>query len=137
MDEPRDDIDTWLHERVRPLLPPPGTFEQIRKRARRRKLTQAAMAAAGAAVIVAAVFTVPPLVIAQLRPSRAITPITSQSATPARGKHTPTPSPVTSAPPPVPSNFAVSSVTFVSTATGWVIGQAGIPGQCGPPNAFI
>ena len=29
MDEPRDDIDTWLEERVTPLQPHPGTFEQI------------------------------------------------------------------------------------------------------------
>jgi hypothetical protein len=39
--------------------------------------------------------------------------------------------------PPVPSNFAVSSVTFVSAGTGWVIGQAGTPGQCTGPNPYI
>ena len=46
MGEPRDDIDVWLSERVKPLLPHPDTFERIRKRARRRKLTQVAVAAA-------------------------------------------------------------------------------------------
>ncbi|MBO0817650.1 MAG: hypothetical protein J2P30_21180, partial [Actinobacteria bacterium] len=30
-----------------------------------------------------------------------------------------------------------SSVTFVSTSHGWVIGQAGTPGHCGPPKADI
>src|SRR5262249_43066501 len=37
----------------------------------------------------------------------------------------------------VPPNFAASSVTFVSTYTGWVIGQAGTPGHCGPPDPHI
>ena len=45
MDEPRDDIDAWLEERVTPVLPHPGAYEQIRKRARRRKLGRAALAA--------------------------------------------------------------------------------------------
>jgi hypothetical protein len=39
--------------------------------------------------------------------------------------------------PPVPPNFQASSVTFVSRYTGLVIGQAGTPGHCGPPNAYI
>src|SRR6266481_8870757 len=65
MDEPRDDIDTWLEERVTPLLPRPGTFDQIRKRARRRKLGQAAMAAGAAAVVVAAAIVVPQLVLSR------------------------------------------------------------------------
>jgi hypothetical protein len=37
----------------------------------------------------------------------------------------------------VPHNFAASSVTFVSRSIGWVIGQAGTPGHCGPPKAYI
>jgi hypothetical protein len=32
--------------------------------------------------------------------------------------------------PPVPANFAATSVTFVGSGTGWVIGQAGTPGHC-------
>ncbi len=63
MDEPRDDIDTWLQERVTPLLPHPGAFEQIKRRARRRKLGRAALAAAGAAVVVAGALTVPRLIL--------------------------------------------------------------------------
>ncbi len=35
------------------------------------------------------------------------------------------------------ANFAPSSVTFVSTGAGWVIGQAGTPGQCTGPNPNI
>ncbi len=34
----RDHLDTWLHNRIEPLSPPPGTFEAIQRRARRRKL---------------------------------------------------------------------------------------------------
>jgi hypothetical protein len=33
-------------------------------------------------------------------------------------------------PPPVPGNFRPTSVTFVGTRTGWVIGQALTPGHC-------
>jgi hypothetical protein len=147
MDEPRDDIDTWLAERVTPLLPHPGAFEQVRKRARRRKLRQATLAAAGAAVVVAGAITVPRLILSggtggapvavggATTPANQPTPSSggpSENGTSKRDRATSTPTP-----PPAPPNFAVSSVTFVSTATGWVIGQAGTPGQCGPPNAYI
>src|SRR4029077_12666128 len=63
MDEPRDDIDTWLEERVTPLQPHPGTFEHIRRRARRRKAARAALAGAGAAVVLAGAITVPRLIL--------------------------------------------------------------------------
>ena len=150
MDEPRDDIDTWLEERVTPLLPHPGAFEQIRRRARRRKLGRAALTAAGAVVVVAGAITVPRLILsggfggtptAQSGPT---TPV--QRSSPAPGQPTATGTsgpddqpprhPRPPAPPAVPANFAASSVTFVSTSTGWVIGQAGTPGHCGPPNPY-
>jgi hypothetical protein len=151
MDESRDDIDTWLEERVTPLLPRPGTFEQVRKRARRRKLGQAAMAVAGAAVVMAGAIVVPRLVLPRhvgetpLAVSSSTTPVQRHSSSPAQpspsgtagpedGSATPTP---TSTSDLVPPNFAASSVTFVSTSTGWVIGQAGTPGHCGPPDPNI
>ncbi|HET7244511.1 MAG TPA: hypothetical protein VFJ07_06710, partial [Streptosporangiaceae bacterium] len=149
MDEPRDDIDTWLETRVTPLQPHPGTFEQIRKRARRRKAGRAALTAAGAVVVLAGAITVPRLIlngpvgstpIAQTGPT---TPAQRSSTGPGKPTGTGTPgptdrsaTPTPTAPPPVPPNFAASSVTFVSTTTGWVIGQAGTPGQCGPPKAY-
>ena len=37
MADRRDDLDSWLDGRIEPLPPPPGTFELIKKRARRRK----------------------------------------------------------------------------------------------------
>jgi hypothetical protein len=150
MDEPRDDVDVWLSERVKPLLPHPGSFERIRKRARRRKLGQAAIATGGAAVIVAAAVTVPHFIIPRVNPAGAATPATSGHTTPPQHTRSPSPSPspsisssspspsaVATAPPPVPPNFAASSVTFVSTTTGWVIGQAGTPGQCTGPSPYI
>src|SRR5499427_3112539 len=149
MDEPRDDIDTWLEERVTPLQPHPGTFEQIRRRARRRKAGRAALTAAGAVVVLAGAITVPRLILngpvgsTPIAKSGPTTPAQRSSTGPGKTTGTATqrptaqsttPTPV--APPPVPPNFAASSVTFVSPYTGWVIGQAGTPGQCGPPKAY-
>jgi hypothetical protein len=148
MDEPRDDIDTWLNERVTPLQPHPGSFEQIRRRARRRKAVRAALTAAGAVVVLAGAITVPRLIlngpvgstpIAQSGPTATVQGSSpgpsrpSVNGTAGPDARTATPTPI---PPPVPVNFAASSVTFVSTRTGWVIGQAGTPGHCGPPKAY-
>jgi hypothetical protein len=150
MDEPRDDIDTWLEERVTPLLPRPGTFEQVRKRARRRKLGQAALAVAGAAVVAAGAIVVPRLVLsghvggAPVAVSGSTTPVQHNSPTPRSQSPSASSGPDTASAtarpttvPVVPPNFAASSVTFVSQSTGWVIGQAGTPGHCGPPKAYI
>jgi hypothetical protein len=40
------------------------------------------------------------------------------------------PSPSATGNAPVPANFRPTSVTFVGTETGWVIGQAGVTGHC-------
>jgi hypothetical protein len=39
--------------------------------------------------------------------------------------------------PPAPGNFQATSVTFVGPDTGFVLGQAGIPGHCGPPRKYV
>ena len=145
MTEPHDDLDAWLHAEVEPLRPPPGTFERIRKQARRRKarhaLMTAASAGAAAAVITVAVVALPRVVpsVLHLKPSR---PVAGQTVVTPSGAYTPatrTASPrrhATTRPassgglPPVPPDFAATSVTFVSLDTGWVIGQAGTPGHC-------
>src|SRR5690348_6660621 len=57
-----DDVDAWLGERIEPLSPPPGTFELIKRRAKRRKYRKLAITAGTAAVIVAAAVTVPQVV---------------------------------------------------------------------------
>jgi hypothetical protein len=148
-----DRIDAWLGEPVKPLLPPQGAFQQVRKRARRRKLTQAGVSAAGAVLLAAVGVAVPRLVVPQLGASHTVAggqspsprshpAVTPTVNTPGSGEatspvpiHT-TPAP-TALPPTVPPNFQVASVTFVGTATGWVIGQAGTPGRCGPPKAYV
>lgn len=135
-----DDVDAWLNERIEPLSPPPGTFDLIKRRARRRKFRRLAITASSAAVIVAAAVTVPQVVnLPILRENPTAGPAAragqSTSATPstqttgassiAASSAQPVPNPAR-----VPPNFQPTSVTFVSTRTGWVIGQAGSPGHC-------
>ena len=62
MPDRHDDVDAWLSERIEPLPPPPGTFDLIKRRARRRKYRKLAITAGSAAVIVAAAVTVPQVV---------------------------------------------------------------------------
>jgi hypothetical protein len=140
MPDRHDDVDAWLSERIEPLPPPPGTFDLIKRRARRRKYRKLAITAGSAAVIVAAAVTVPQVVnLPVLNPK--------PTAAPVAGAHNATTSPpassstsgnasaaASSAVPtglgPVPGNFRPTSVTFVGSRTGWVIGQALTPGHC-------
>jgi hypothetical protein len=156
-----DPLDSWLGQQVRPMPPPPGTFELITRRARRRKIRKLAISVGSAAAVAAAavIIAVPGGLLLHLSPSSTATgvaagrqtqPVASsgtQQVT-GHGTHTPsasakpthstTPSPATSdftAPlGPVPANFMPSSVTFVSTSDAWVIGQAGAPGHCADAN---
>jgi hypothetical protein len=136
MPDRHDDVDGWLSERIDPLPPPPGTFELIKRRARRRKYRRLAVGAGVAAVIVAAAVTVPQVVslpvVSAGRPAAAAgSPISAKptgGGTPASRSASAVPSPTGLAP--VPSNFRPTSVTFVGTETGWVIGQAGVAGHC-------
>ena len=57
-----DDLDSWMDGRIDPLPPPPGTFELIKRRARRRKYRRLAVGVGAAAVVVAAAVTVPQVV---------------------------------------------------------------------------
>ncbi len=138
MADHRDGAGSWLAERIEPLPPPPGTLEEIRRRARRRKHRKLAITAACSAAIVAAAVTVPQVVSPKASPAQEsvaqagrpapATPSGSTSAAPSRSTSA-APSAGTAAvgasADPVPGNFEPSSVTFVGTATGWVIGQAG------------
>jgi hypothetical protein len=140
MADRRDDIDDWLGERINPLPPPPGTFELIKRRARRRKIRRLALTATTAAVIVAAAVTVPQVVnlpVLNPNPTSAAQAGHPASAAPTGSGRTefssaaPRPSAsaesLTAA---VPPHFQPTSVTFIGTQTGWVIGQAGTPGHC-------
>ncbi len=137
MPDRRDDLDSWLDGRINPLPPPPGTFELIKRRARRRKYRRLGVTAGVAAVIVAAAVTVPQMVILPSLNTTSAAGVANRSSSP------PTPSgsvsaaasgatPITTpaVPPPVPASFQPTSVTFVGEHTGWVIGQAGTPGHC-------
>src|SRR2546429_1882792 len=62
MPDRHDDVDAWLSERIEPLPPPPGTFDLIKRKARRRKYRKLAITAGSAAVIVAAAVTLPQVV---------------------------------------------------------------------------
>jgi photosystem II stability/assembly factor-like uncharacterized protein len=139
-----DGLDDWLHERIEPLPPPPGTFQLIKRRARRRKLRQAAASAGAVAAVVAAIIVIPrvttALNVTNNNASSAANGNASGSGSsgvhsamgsgrpvaPNSGRPTPAPG---SARPPVPADFAATSVTFIGAHTGWVIGQAGVPGQ--------
>ena len=138
MPDRRDDLDSWLDGRIDPLPPPPGTFELIKKRARRRKYRRLAVGAGAAAVIVAAAVAVPQMVnLPVLNPPAAApaangrvsspTPSASRGADTASSSAEALPAPEF---PPVPGKFRPTSVTFIGTKTGWVIGQAGTPGHC-------
>src|SRR6266705_2521165 len=133
MSDPRNSIDAWLNAEVEPLAPPPGTFERVRRRARRHKANRALMSAAGVVIVIAAAVAVPrvagPLlqVRGQAGPSvaaGAASPSTQPQAT-GQGngslnansgtKVTP---PTSSLSPggsgnPVPANFQPTSVTFI------------------------
>jgi hypothetical protein len=139
MADRRDDLDAWLGERIDPLPPPPGTFELIKRRARRRKYRRLAITATTAAVIVAAAVTVPQVVnlpVLSPNPQSSVAAGQSSAATPTGGSSRGESSAAASsagpalAPAPVPPDFRPSSVTFVGTNTGWVIGQASTPGHC-------
>src|ERR1700740_394662 len=116
MDDKHDDLDTWLSARVDPMYPPPGTFDLIRRRARRLKFRKLAVTAGSAAVIVAAAITVPqvvnftavtpPVTSALAGGARSVSPGTGGGVTETAGASQPTfPSPSAAPRLPVPANF--------------------------------
>jgi hypothetical protein len=139
MADRHDDVDAWLSERIEPLPPPPGTFDLIKRRARRRKYRKLAITAGTAAVIVAAAVTVPQVVnLPVLNPNPTAAPVAGaghsnsaqSAASGTSGQASVSASSAVPVPPPVPGNFRPTSATFVGTRTGWVIGQALSPGHC-------
>lgn len=156
----RDPLDRWLDQQVRPLPPPPGTFDMISRRARRRKTRKLAVTVVSAAAVAAAVAFVVPGVTALhlITPRESGNPVAASGTKPSvgggagqrygtsglsgSGTAAATGSPTESATAPgassgagpvqgpVPAGFAPTSVTFVSSTRAWVIGQAGTPGKC-------
>ena len=156
-DDEHDPLDSWLNQQVRPLPPPPGTFDLIKARARRRKLRKLAVTMVSAAAVAAAVaIAVPVGLNLHLSPTQIngnnVAANGGSSTSPAQqhspdGSATPIKSPSPSASAthpavvpsahPVPPNFQPSSVTFVSPQSAWVIGQAGTPGTCANVNPDV
>ncbi|HEV3288909.1 MAG TPA: sialidase family protein [Streptosporangiaceae bacterium] len=141
MTDPRDRLENWLTEPVRPMLPRPGTFEQVSQDARRRRTRRAVLSAAGAAaVVVVAAVVIPQVAIPALEggqnppvnaahgTSAPVRP-TPAASTPAASP-TPTPSPASTPPPATGTVPPPLSVTFVGSYTGWVLGQTRPAGQC-------
>ncbi|HYB86453.1 MAG TPA: hypothetical protein VEC76_06360 [Streptosporangiaceae bacterium] len=143
MPEPRDEVDTWLGVQVRPLLPPPGTFERITRQARRRRARRAVVAAAGAVAIAAVAAVVIPQVgmptLETARQANAVGSPNPPASPPRPAAAASSTVPVSTAPvttatgppapaaPPAPPRL---SVTFVGVFTGWVMGQTTPAGQC-------
>ncbi len=158
-DNEHDPLDRWLNQQVRPLPPPPGTFELITRRARRRKLRRAAVSVASAAAVAAAVAVAVPVGLSlHLTPTppsagaslAGVGSSGAQGGSPSTlGTGTQVPSPKAAAsgaspgavsgaasegpstPGYLPPNFQPYSVTWVSLSTGWIMGPAGTPGHCG------
>ena len=152
-DNELDPLDRWLNQQVRPLPPPPGTFELITKRARRRKIRKAVVSVAGAAAVAAAVGVAVPVSMSlhlsttsanaglaagqESRPSRRRQRSGRPAASRARQRervrlrHRRHPSAGPNTPGWLPANFIPSSVTWDSLSTGWVLGPAGTAGHCG------
>jgi hypothetical protein len=150
----RDELDNWLERDVTPLYPSPGSFERIRRVARKRKRRQALLAAGCCAVLVAAGATAPQLASALSHGSGHSPPPLAQGSRPAEPQTTApgnggSEGPDSNAAKPIqreqrttlsdswtkpPPNFRPTSVTVVGTGNGGlvgaVIGQAGTPGHC-------
>lgn len=156
MTEPRDQLDDWLATEVTPLGPPPGTLDQITKRARKRKTRRVVVASTACALVLGAVVAAPQ-VAAGLRAGGKQSPVASRgnsvriqapSARPAssgRAGQTQSASPIptqlqqhttlsttTSGTVP-PAHFRPTSVTFVGTGQNGLVGA--VIGQAGPPCA--
>jgi hypothetical protein len=159
-DNELDPLDRWLNQQVRPLPPPPGTFELITKRARRRKVRKTLISVASAAAVAAAVGIAVPLSTTMRlsttstkanlaagtptspsphKSQSALAPATSRATKPAAGKPTAS-SPASQGQATngyLPPNFQPTSVTWDSTSTGWILGPAGTPGKCANANPDI
>jgi photosystem II stability/assembly factor-like uncharacterized protein len=124
-----DGLDSWLNSPIEPLLPRPGTYEAIVRRAQRRRLHRAMTAACAAAVVIAAAVVVPQLTgLLNARGVHSIAPATQPpnpsapqpqptASTPPAGQPTGTTAPL------VPPGFAPGSVTFIGLKTGWALGR--------------
>jgi photosystem II stability/assembly factor-like uncharacterized protein len=132
MTDRRDPIEAWLSADVDLMSPPPGAFERVHRRARHRKAMKALTAAAGAAVVIAGGVVIPQ-VAGVLGTNNHPVPLKVRTMTPAPRPTGPAPKvaipgpPLSTAPagPPPAGGFEPTSVTFIGTNVGVVLGVAG------------
>lgn len=124
MTDHRDPIEDWLSSDIEVLPPAPGTFQRVRRQARRRKAMQVTSAAAGVAVIVLAGISVPTITndlfsgtTAKVSPSTAGTSNPRPAHSAARYFSGPALTDAGRGASP-PRGFRPTSVTFVGTQSG-------------------
>lgn len=139
-----DPIDDWLSTDVELLPPRTGAFEHVHRRARRRKATVALSTAAAAVIVIAGAVTLPQLVSNLLpgpsnpdRIEHSSSPHPSKNSPAHHRHHSPAPhqhGPVSLSPPeadssitnsnyPPAAGFEPTSVTFVGSTIGAVLGH--------------
>ena len=124
-----DGLDGWLNTPVEPLIPRPGTYQSIVRRARRRRLNRALTTACAGAAVIAAAAVVPQLgglLTAQhVHPSQVATqPHTAPTPNPpATSSISASPQPTGGSGPPLPQGFTPESVTFIGLDSGWALGR--------------
>jgi len=140
MTDRRDPIESWLSADVELLPPPPGAFERVHRRARHRKAMKALTGAAAAAVVIAGGVVIPQ-VAGGFRTNNAPPAKIRMTAKPTPPGPAPTvavPGPAfgTAGQGPAPaSGFQPTSVTFVGSTLGAVLGVAASCGT-GPCTAM-
>lgn len=102
-DNGHDEFDDWVRHTVEPLPPPPGTYQRVRRAARRRRLAKAVSVGAAALVVVVGAVTVPSM-IRSGQPNPFRPPTVGNSSGPVQTPQTTRPS----APPSTPSHAPVS-----------------------------
>ncbi|MDR2983923.1 MAG: hypothetical protein LBV34_03695 [Nocardiopsaceae bacterium] len=131
MTDHRDPVEAWLSADVDLMLPPPGTFERVHRRARHRKAMKGLTAAAGAAVVIAGGVVIPQfaggLGTNHPGPAKILTMTPEPRPTgPPPAVAIPGP-PLSRSPagPPPAAGFQPTSVTFIGASVGAVLGVAG------------
>jgi len=136
MTDRRDPIEAWLSSDVEMMPPPPGTFDRVHRRARQRRTMKALTAAAGAAVVIVGGIAVPQVVGGFGTKSPPPTAQIKMTVEPKPKGPPPTVEipgpPLSSSPagPPPATGFKPTSVTFIGSNVGAVLGVAG---SCATP----
>lgn len=102
MTDGHDEFEDWLRDNVEPLPPPPGTYDRVRRQARRRRLAKALGAGAAAAVVVTGAVFVPRMLNAG--PPQTVEPAATHTSAQRDATPQPSTTPDHTAEPPPPSS---------------------------------